>query len=195
MIPIAQAGYVNLYGRDITDSRLAEEALRESETRYRALFAGAPGGILVADSRTMRFRYANPAVCRMLGYTGEELLRLSVADIHPRESLDHVMAEFRAQVEGEKVVSRELPALAPGVPPEQTVRAMRPFARQRELMVIGHQPNLGHLAALLLTGSTEGVTVDLKKGGCAALELSGLVTRGRATLRWLLPPRVLRRLG
>ena len=92
-------------------------------------------------------------------------------------------------------VSRELPALAPGVPPEETVRAMRPFARQRELMVIGHQPNLGHLAALLLTGSTEGVTVDLKKGGCAALELSGLVTRGRATLRWLLPPRVLRRLG
>jgi phosphohistidine phosphatase SixA len=60
-------------------------------------------------------------------------------------------------------------------------------------MIVGHEPNLSNLLALLLTGATDGVTIDMKKGGCAALELTALTPRGGATLLWLLPPRVLRR--
>ena len=85
---------------DITERKRTEEALRESEARYKALFAGAPVGMLVVDVQTRQFRYANPAVCRMFGYTEEEFLRIGVADIHPKESLDHVLAEFEAQAAG-----------------------------------------------------------------------------------------------
>ena len=47
----------------------------------------------------------------MLGYTQEEMIRLGVADIHPKESLDHVLAEFEAQVRGEKTVAPAIPCL------------------------------------------------------------------------------------
>jgi len=97
--------------RDITERKQAEEALRESEAKYKALFTGAPDGMLVADLQTKQFRYANPAICRMFGYTEEEFLRIGVADIHPKESLDHVLSEFEAQVRGEKTLAPDLPCL------------------------------------------------------------------------------------
>jgi diguanylate cyclase (GGDEF)-like protein/PAS domain S-box-containing protein len=91
------------------ERRQGEQALQESEARYKALFAGAPEGMLVADLQTKRFRYANPAVCRMFGYTEDEFLRMGVTDIHPKESLDYVLADFEAQARGEKLLSPDLP--------------------------------------------------------------------------------------
>ena len=46
-----------------------------------------------------------------LGYTEEEFTGLGVADIHPKESLDHVMSEFEAQARGEKTIASDLPCL------------------------------------------------------------------------------------
>lgn len=96
---------------DITERKKNEETLRESEARYKALFFGAAEGIVVADLETKQFLYANPAICRMFGYTEEELIRLGVADIHPKESLDRVLAEFEAQIRGEKTLAPDLPCL------------------------------------------------------------------------------------
>jgi len=87
------------------------KALRESEARYRVLFSGVPDGILLADPQSRQFRFANPAICRMLGYTEEELLRLGVADIHPKESLERVLCEFAAPSRGEAALSPDLPCL------------------------------------------------------------------------------------
>jgi signal transduction histidine kinase len=47
----------------------------------------------------------------MFGYTEEELLRLGVKDIHPKESLDYVRAEFEAQMRNEKILVSDLPCL------------------------------------------------------------------------------------
>jgi len=96
---------------EAAERKQAEETLRESEARYKALFAGAPDGMLVADSQTRQFRYANPAMCMMFGYTEEEFLRIGVADIHPKESLDHALADFEAQARGEKRLAPGLPCL------------------------------------------------------------------------------------
>ncbi|MDD8012551.1 MAG: histidine kinase dimerization/phosphoacceptor domain -containing protein [Acidobacteriota bacterium] len=87
------------------------KALRESEARYRVLFSGVPDGILLADPQSRQFRFANPAICRMLGYTEEELLRLGVTDIHPKESLERVLCEFAAPSRGEAALSPDLPCL------------------------------------------------------------------------------------
>ena len=96
---------------EITERKKAEEALRESEERYKSLFEGAAEGIIVADTETKEFKYANPAVCRMLGYTEEELKRMGVCDIHPEEDLEYVISEFESQTRGEKTLSPGLPCL------------------------------------------------------------------------------------
>jgi len=97
--------------RDITERKRAEEAIRASEERYRALFQGAAEGILVADVETEKFVYANPAVCRMLGYTEEELGHVGVSDIHPRQDLEWIVAGFMAQVRGERTMLPNTPCL------------------------------------------------------------------------------------
>ncbi len=69
--------------RDITDSKRAEEALRESEEQYRAVFHNAGIGIKVV-SRNRRIIRANPALLKMLGYSEVEILELTPVDItHP----------------------------------------------------------------------------------------------------------------
>ena len=55
--------------------------------------------------------YANPAVCRMLGYTEEELVHMGVSDIHPQQDLEGVVAEFMAQARGEKTLASAVPCL------------------------------------------------------------------------------------
>ncbi|GAI76467.1 unnamed protein product, partial [marine sediment metagenome] len=82
---------------DITERKKTEDALKESQERYKTLFEGTAEGILVADIETKKFRYANPAICKMLGYSEEELTNMGVADVHPKESLEHVFAEFETQ--------------------------------------------------------------------------------------------------
>jgi two-component system, sensor histidine kinase and response regulator len=100
--------------RDLPDIRVRrrrEEALRGSEEKFRGLFQGAAEGILVSNFETQQFVYANPTVCRMLGYTEEELVHLGVSDIHPPQDLERVEAAFMAQVRGEKTLAPVLPCL------------------------------------------------------------------------------------
>jgi len=89
----------------------AAEALRESDTRYRALFAGSADGIVVADIETTTFRYANPALSRMLGYTEDELRTMGVPDLHPKDAVQSVVAEFEAQARGDKTLAMDIPCL------------------------------------------------------------------------------------
>ena len=90
---------------------------------------------------------------------------------------------------------RELDALASDVPPADTLKALRLAGRSQQVLIVGHEPNLSSVLSLLLTGAVDGVNIDLKKGACAAVELTTFEPRGGATLRWLLPPRALRRAG
>ena len=97
--------------RDITERMQAEEALRDSEARYRALFQGTVDGILIADVESRMFRYANPAICRLLGYSEAELQTMGVSDIHPKADLPAVLAEFEAQASGDKTLAAAIPCL------------------------------------------------------------------------------------
>jgi len=93
------------------ESERTEEALRASEEKYKTLFESAGEGILIADIETKEFKYANPAICKMLGYSEEQLPRLGVGDIHPKNALEHVISEFEAQARGEKTLVIDIPCL------------------------------------------------------------------------------------
>ena len=67
--------------RDMTESRAAEAALRESEERHRVLFEASPDGILIASASSGKIVQANPAACAMLGMEANHVLELTLADI------------------------------------------------------------------------------------------------------------------
>jgi PAS domain S-box-containing protein len=68
--------------QEIADRKMAEEALRASEDRWRRLFEYSSVGITVKDL-DQRIVAANPAFQKMLGYTQEELQILPPVDIAP----------------------------------------------------------------------------------------------------------------
>ncbi|MHC4109984.1 MAG: PAS domain-containing protein [Planctomycetota bacterium] len=96
---------------NITERKRAEDALRESEKKYKTLFQGAAEGIIVADTETKEFKYANPAICTMLGYTEDELEQMGVRDIHPKEDLEYIISKFEAQARGERILTSNIPCL------------------------------------------------------------------------------------
>ena len=97
--------------RDITESKRALEELKESEEKYKAIFEGSIDGILVADTETKRFIFANPEICKITGYTLKELLKLNVDNIHPKKDLPYVLNQFRKQVEGKITLAKNIPVL------------------------------------------------------------------------------------
>jgi diguanylate cyclase (GGDEF)-like protein/PAS domain S-box-containing protein len=58
---------------DITERKQVEEALRDSEKRYRRLFESAKDGILILDADTGKVVDANPFLIQLLGYSYDEL--------------------------------------------------------------------------------------------------------------------------
>ncbi len=78
----------HLFGtaQDITDSKQAEDKLRESELRYRSLVEHASDAICIVDTN-MKFTEINPVGCQLSGYTREEVLQLSVIDLLFEEEL------------------------------------------------------------------------------------------------------------
>jgi len=96
--------------RDITEEKEAEEKIKESEEKFRAIFENAGEGILIADAKTKKFAFANPRICKILGYKEKELLKLKVDDIHPKKDLPHVMMQFKKQLQ-KKILTSNLPVL------------------------------------------------------------------------------------
>jgi phosphohistidine phosphatase len=68
----------------------------------------------------------------------------------------------------------------------QELNRFRP--RPENILLVGHEPYLGKLVALLATGNTS-LEVDIKKGGLCKLEAETLYLGRCAKLVWLLTPR------
>lgn len=70
---------------DITDRKRADEALRKSEERFHKFFTHSNDAIFITDPEEDKILEVNPRACSMLGYSREEMLSMSVSDIHPVE--------------------------------------------------------------------------------------------------------------
>jgi PAS domain S-box-containing protein len=95
--------------RDITERKKTEQTIKNSETKFKTIFDDTRDGMLVADIETRKFQMYNKAICKMLGYSGEEIMRLGVDDIHPEKDLRQVMEVFGAQVREEARLGENMP--------------------------------------------------------------------------------------
>ncbi|MDQ3949867.1 MAG: PAS domain S-box protein, partial [Gemmatimonadota bacterium] len=90
--------------RDVTERRHAEEALRESEERFRSLTDAALDGVLVHEGGIILD--ANPSLCRMFGYTLDELVGRNILDfVVAPESRELVISNMRSGSTGQYEVA------------------------------------------------------------------------------------------
>lgn len=119
--------YIIPEGRDITEHKQMEIELEkhrdhleelikektretaEARLRFETIFEDMRDGMLVADIDTKKFIMCNKALSGMLGYTKEEIRRLSVNDIHPEKDLPQVIEIFRDQARGEIKLAENIP--------------------------------------------------------------------------------------
>jgi two-component system cell cycle sensor histidine kinase/response regulator CckA len=73
--------------KEVTGHRLTEEALSESEKRYRLLFESNPFPMWVYDLDALAFLAVNEAAILHYGYSREEFLGMTIRDINPAEDL------------------------------------------------------------------------------------------------------------
>jgi two-component system NtrC family sensor kinase len=104
--PIAEEDYVNLYGLDITARQRAEDALRESEARYRAVIEGAHD-MIQSVGLDGSIIFVNKSWLDTLGYTEVELSGLNLFDIIHPDSLEHCQELFKQVMSGNPVLNIE----------------------------------------------------------------------------------------
>ena len=85
--------------QDITEQRHAEQLIRESEERFRAICDQAVVGIAQIDL-TGRFIFANDRYLQTLGYTRTELMQMRMQEITHPEDLPGNLVQFHALAEG-----------------------------------------------------------------------------------------------
>ncbi|MEE8373386.1 MAG: PAS domain S-box protein, partial [Dehalococcoidia bacterium] len=103
---------ISIVVRDVTERKLMEQALRESEAQFRTMFEEAAIGIALVDMTGIPFKI-NPALQRMLGYTKEELSSIALTEyIHPGGAMtsagpfQEIMAGRRDEYHVEKQYTR-----------------------------------------------------------------------------------------
>ncbi len=102
-------------------------------------------------------------------------------------------AEIVSAAYNHKPPPQNLPALGIGVAPAQMVAALAAFARQEEVMIVGHEPQLSEVVSILLAGSPDRIHLQFKKGACVALALGDHAERGGGELLWMMTQGQLRK--
>ena len=88
---------------DITERKGAEDALKESEAKANALIRYAPTGIYEMDFRGTRFISMNDTMCKITGYTREELLSMKPTELLDKDGLRLFYEKVKRKLAGEKV--------------------------------------------------------------------------------------------
>lgn len=91
---------------DVTKRRKAENALRESESRFRGIIEKTPAGVCITDEAGM-FKYVNTAFCELSGYRPEEILGSHISVIVPESDRNALAWDHEAFIAGEREAAGE----------------------------------------------------------------------------------------
>lgn len=103
-IPLYRAGGEKAYMvyttfEDITQRKLIEQALQQSEEKYRVLFEILPTGVTVSD-KNGQIEFVNPAYASMLGYSPDQLIGKKPKEFSPPEDRPAMEEQFKLRSQG-----------------------------------------------------------------------------------------------
>lgn len=131
-----------------------------------------------------------------------DLRKEAKALVHLGVEFDHIISSPLARTrQTAEVFAQALPAkpsvtysdaLAPAGAPAAVFQELAKHMRKQRIAIVGHEPNIGELAARLIGAR---VPLEFKKGAICRIDFEVFPPKGSGTLRWFMPPRMLRRLG
>ncbi len=117
---------------------------------------------------------------------------------------DHILhspllrAAETAAIAADVLGKKSKTAVCEGLLPEDNWQvlfpAMKAFLPAQSVMLVGHQPSFGLMIGHLLKPDS-GLEIPLKKAGCCRTDVATLVPRPFGELKWLLNPKLLRKIG
>ena len=93
---------------DLTDMKMAEADLRESEEKYRKVFESAIDAIFIADPETGILLGANPMAEQLIGIPSEEIIGMHCLELHPMEERGRYQSLFQRHVGNEGFISEDI---------------------------------------------------------------------------------------
>jgi phosphohistidine phosphatase len=106
--------------------------------------------------------------------------------VRARQTADVVAAEF----DGRPPIV-QIDSLAPGGSYQAVLSDLAKQSRRRRIALVGHEPDLGALAGRLSSSHA----LEFKKGGVCRIDVTALPPSGPGAIRWLLTPRIMRKMG
>lgn len=101
-VDMADGSFLQATVRDITEQKAMEEALVKSEQLFRSVVENAPAGIFLVDTG-YRIIYCNDQLCKMSGYSMDELIGMDIRDIMDQESRKKVLDRYHSMQSGEAI--------------------------------------------------------------------------------------------
>jgi len=135
----------------------------------------------LTESGISRMRKAARGVVRM-GVTFDVILSSPL--VRTRQTAELVATAF-----GDRPPIVAVDSLQPGGSYQSVVNDLEKQARRSRIALVGHEPDIGHLAAHLI-GSRH--PFEFKKGAICRIDLETLPPSGPGTLRWFMTTRILR---
>ena len=113
-----------------------------------------------------------------------------------------VRARQTAEIVAEElgIAVTETPLLAPDCDRSQLAEALKPYRKATSVMLVGHEPDFSTLIGVLIARLGAVAVVEMKKGACCRVDVSGNLASGDAlaghgTLVWLMTAKQLGRLA
>ena len=98
--------------RNITKQKKAEEALRESEEKYRILFESASDAIFIADKKTNIILDANRQTGQLIGRPRQEIIGMHQSELYPPDHTEYYMDKFRGYLQRSRVFDLKAEVIA-----------------------------------------------------------------------------------